>query len=154
MRSVRRGPWWRRCGLVLAGGLTLVAGWSAWTVWDGLYVREGEAKAALRQLPYDIRLRHVSKPMGLRAVIAGQARARDGSTLDFAVVLGWLGKDAPGVPTALGRWPDRGVVLGNARVLAADPQTHGRLRGAQIEIEMTIEDAIFGRAPLRPRADV
>lgn len=79
----RRHGWLIAAIVVMA--LVLAAAVAAWRVWDGLYVQPGEAKAALVRLPYELRFRRIPTPDGLTAVIAGSARGKDGTTVNFAV---------------------------------------------------------------------
>jgi hypothetical protein len=149
----RRGHyWWLVWGLL--GVVVLGVAFAGWKAWDGLYVRESEARNALLRLPYDLRFRRVSTPDGLSAVIAGQGRARDGTTLNFAILLGGAGTDTEQLTIVPGAGHASVTQLGNATVITNSATTGDeRRKDAELDMTLAIEDAIFDRAPLRPRED-
>jgi hypothetical protein len=133
-------------------GIILVVGLGIWKIWDGFYVREGEAKAALMRLPYEFRFRRAPTPEGLSAVIAGRARARDGTTVNFAVLLGRAGTDTPELTIVPGAGSQSATRVGNATVITSSASATGATTNdADVELSLAIENAIFDREPLRPR---
>jgi hypothetical protein len=157
---VPQKPAWKHAGDLLHIGDVIFLDWDnhpnkwdhVWRVWDGLYVRASEAKDALRALPYDVRYRHVRTPAGLSATIAGQAHARDGTTLNFAVLIGSAGTDTAQLPVVPGAGGESVTGLGNATVITSAPTvSHGRRAQAETDMTLAIENAVFNRESLRPR---
>lgn len=146
----RRHGWLIAAIVVMA--LVLGVAFAAWRVWDGLYVQPGEARAALVRLPYELRFRRIPTPDGLTAVIAGSARAEDGTTVSFAVLLGGAGNNTRELPVVPGAGTQQATRLANATVIA--DTTRAKSAGwstAEVDMELAIEDAIYDQAPLRPR---
>ena len=138
--------------MIVAMVLILGVAFAAWRVWDGLYVRPAEARAALLRLPYEFRFRRIPTPDGLSTVIAGSARASDGVALNFAVLLGRAGQNSREVPVVPGAGRQSASVLANATVIVSSPRVTGEsLSPAEIDMELAIEDAVYRQAPLRPR---
>jgi hypothetical protein len=152
LRSARRcGRCWSVVG-ALAAAVALALAFAGWKVWDGLYVRASEARNAVVGLPYDFRFRRVPTPDGLSAVIAGQGRARDGTTLNFAILIGGAGTHTAQLTVVPGAGRESVIRVGNATVITSAPTVRSRRR-ENVETDMTlaIEDAVFDREPLRPR---
>ena len=132
--------------------LVLGVAFAAWRCWDGLYVRPGEARAALVRLPYELRFRHIPTPDGLTAVIAGSARAKDGTTVNFVVLLGGARDNTRELPVVPGAGTQTATGLANATVIADTTRAKSAGWSAEeVDMELAIEDAIFDQAPLRPR---
>jgi hypothetical protein len=137
---------------IVVMALVLAVGFAAWRCWDGLYVQPGEARAALLRLPYELRFRRIPTPDGLNAVIAGSARAEDGTTVNFAVLLGSARDNTRELPVVAGTSIPRLSGLANATVIVDTPRVTGESwNPSEIDMELAIEDAIFDQAPLRPR---
>lgn len=147
----------RRLVLVvgIVGAFVLLGlAFAGWRVWDGLYVETGEAKAALAGLPYDMRFRSIPASEGLSAVIAGSATARDGTTVNFAVLLGDAGTDSRQAPIVPGAGWESASRLANATVITSPVAIRDGPPGStETEMEVAIEDAVFDQASLRPRSD-
>jgi hypothetical protein len=151
-RSQRsRGRHWSVL-VALVAVVTLGVAFAGWKVWDGFYVRASEARNALLRLPYDFRFRRVPTPDGLSAVIAGQGRARDGTTLNFAILIGGAGTDTGQLTVVPGAGQESVTRVGNATVITSAPVvSQGRHADAETDMTLAIEDAVFDREPLRPR---
>jgi hypothetical protein len=116
-------------------------------------VRASEARNALLTLPYDFRFRRVPTPDGLSAVVAGQGRARDGTVLNFAILIGGAGTDTGELTVVPGAGRESVTTLGNATVITSAPTAHDGQLDAETDMALALEDAVFDREPLRPRED-
>jgi hypothetical protein len=138
--------------IVVAAAVLLALAFGAWRIWDGHHVQPSEARNALLRLPYDLRFRSIPKPEGLSTAIAGTARAKDGTRVNFLVLIGRAGEDSPEVPVVPGAGTQTASRSANATVIVDTPRAKpDGLSEEEVAMDLAIEDAIYDQAPLVPR---